>query len=104
MKTSENTRFKRASEALPRIKYKFKTKLDFSALNLSANESHESIETHRLMRICDIVGENGILPISKSTFFANVKLGIYPKGTKISRRCTAWREADILRIAKRGFQ
>jgi prophage regulatory protein len=36
-----------------------------------------------------------IIPVSKSTFWAGVKSGRYPKPVKIGMRCTAWRAVDI---------
>jgi len=36
-----------------------------------------------------------IIPVSKSTFWAGVKTGRYPKPVKLSERCTAWRVEDI---------
>lgn len=39
-----------------------------------------------------------IIPVSKSTWWAGVKTGKYPRPVKLSERCTAWRSADILRL------
>lgn len=36
-----------------------------------------------------------IFPVSKSTWWAGVKVGRYPKPVKLSTRCTAWRVEDI---------
>jgi len=36
-----------------------------------------------------------IIPVSKSTWWAGVKAGHYPKPVKLSERCTAWRVEDI---------
>lgn len=36
-----------------------------------------------------------IIPISKSTWWAGVKSGRFPKSVKLSRRITAWRVEDI---------
>lgn len=36
-----------------------------------------------------------IIPVSKSSFWAGVKTGRYPKPHKIGARCTAWRVEDI---------
>lgn len=35
------------------------------------------------------------IPVSKSTWWAGVKSGRYPKPHKIGERCTAWRVEDI---------
>jgi prophage regulatory protein len=34
-------------------------------------------------------------PVSRSTWWAGVKAGKYPRGQKLSSRCVAWRESDI---------
>ena len=36
-----------------------------------------------------------IIPVSKSTWWAGVKSGRYPRPVKLSPRCTAWRVEDI---------
>lgn len=40
----------------------------------------------------------GIIPVKKSTWWQGIKDGRYPKGVKISKRCTAWRVEDIRRL------
>lgn len=34
-------------------------------------------------------------PVSKSTWWAGVRNGRYPKPVKLGERCTAWRAEDI---------
>jgi predicted DNA-binding transcriptional regulator AlpA len=36
-----------------------------------------------------------LIPVSKSTWWAGVRTGRYPKPYKLSRRSTAWRVEDI---------
>ena len=36
-----------------------------------------------------------LIPVSRSTWWAGVKAGRYPKPHKIGARCTAWRAEDI---------
>ena len=57
----------------------------------------------RYLRIWQIVGDKkrgilSILPISKSGWWAGIRKGIYPKGVKLSERCTAWRLEDVMAI------
>jgi len=54
------------------------------------------------LRLPQIIGDPkadppipSIIPVSKSTFWAGVKTGRYPKPVKIGERCTAWRAEDI---------
>lgn len=57
------------------------------------------------VRLNQIVGPNGPLPISKSGFWAGVKNGKFPQPHKISPRVTVWKAEDIhdlLREIERG--
>lgn len=45
-----------------------------------------------------------ILPIAKSTFWAGVKTGKYPKPIKLSERVTCWRSEDILAVCDGSYQ
>lgn len=36
-----------------------------------------------------------LIPVSKSTWWAGVKSGRFPKPVKVGERCTAWRVEDI---------
>ncbi len=52
------------------------------------------------LRLPQIVGDRkrgipAIFPVSRSTWFAGVKSGRYPKPVKLSERCVAWRVEDI---------
>ena len=38
------------------------------------------------------------IPVSKSTWWAGVRDGRFPKPVKLSERCTAWRAADIKKL------
>jgi len=47
------------------------------------------------LRLPDIIAPNGPIPVSKSTWWAGVKIGRYPKPVKLGPRVTAWRIEDI---------
>jgi predicted DNA-binding transcriptional regulator AlpA len=40
-----------------------------------------------------------VIPISKSKWWAGCKAGIFPAPVKLGPRTTAWRKADILKLA-----
>jgi len=42
-----------------------------------------------------------IIPVSKSTWWAGVKSGRYPKPYKLGKRITAWRVEDIRDLIKK---
>ncbi len=45
-----------------------------------------------------------ILQISKSTFYAGIRAGIYPAPLHPSQRTSAWRRADIAAIIAKALQ
>ncbi len=66
------------------------------------------------LRLYQIVGDPGkpeakppipptpaIIPVSKSHWWEGIKQGIFPKGVKLSARCTAWRVEDIVQLVER---
>jgi hypothetical protein len=56
-----------------------------------------------LLRLSQILGDRRkgippIIPISKSSWWAGVKSGKYPKPVKLSARCTCWYVDDIRKL------
>lgn len=43
-----------------------------------------------------------VIPVSKSTWWAGVKSGRYPKPVKLSERITAWRVEDIQALIEKS--
>jgi prophage regulatory protein len=54
------------------------------------------------VRLADILAPAGPLPIGKSTWWAGVRDGRYPKPIKLGPRITAWRVEDIRALMDRG--
>lgn len=57
----------------------------------------------RCVRLGEIVGSNGALPISKSSWWSGVKKGYYPQPVKLGPNITAWRWSDIHNLIENGF-
>ena len=53
--------------------------------------------TDTLVRIKRIIGPNGIIPVSRSSFYQGVRNGTYPKPIKLGKRMSAWRLSELLR-------
>jgi prophage regulatory protein len=51
-----------------------------------------------LVRLVQILRPLGPLPIGKSTWWAGVKAGRYPKPVKLGPRITCWRARDIIAL------
>jgi prophage regulatory protein len=47
------------------------------------------------IRLPGILAPTGPIPVSKSTWWAGIKDGRYPKPVKLGPRITAWRVEDI---------
>ena len=45
-----------------------------------------------LLRIDEVLRR---VPVSRSSFYAGIELGIYPRPVRIGKRTVAWRERDI---------
>lgn len=43
-----------------------------------------------------------LIPVARSTWWAGVKAGRFPKPVKIGQRCTAWRAEDIRQLIEQG--
>jgi prophage regulatory protein len=56
------------------------------------------------LRLSAIVAPHGPIPVSKSTWWAGVKSGRYPKPVKLSTRVTAWRVEDIRAFIEGGVK
>ena len=41
-----------------------------------------------------------LIPVSKTTWYAGINSGIFPKGIKLSPRVGVWRESDIQNVIK----
>lgn len=54
------------------------------------------------LRLKQILGPQGPIPVSKSTWWEGVKSGRYPKPIKLGPRITAWRAEDIRKLIEDG--
>ncbi|MEH6725488.1 MAG: AlpA family phage regulatory protein [Hyphomicrobiales bacterium] len=56
------------------------------------------------VRLSAILAPSGPIPVSKSTWWAGVKDGRFPKPVKLGPRITAWRVDDIRTLIETGGQ
>jgi prophage regulatory protein len=54
------------------------------------------------VRLKSVLAPRGPIPVSKSTWWAGVKSGRYPKSVKLGPRITAWRVEDIQALIRKG--
>ena len=63
---------------------------------------HNTLPETGFVRLKQILAPTGPIPVSKSTWWAGVKDGRYPKPVKLGRRITAWRVEDIRDLIENG--
>lgn len=54
------------------------------------------------LRLSSIIAPNGPIPVSKSTWWAGIKDGRFPKPIKLGPRITVWRVEDIRTLIDAG--
>ena len=54
------------------------------------------------LRLPYVLAPLGPIPVSKSTWWAGIKDGRYPKPVKLGPRITAWRVEDIRALIEKG--
>jgi len=70
-----------------------------------------SIPETGFLRLATIVGNSksvppipAIIPVSKSSWWAGIREGRYPKPVKLGPRTTAWRAEDIRTLIQKGCE
>lgn len=56
------------------------------------------------IRLTSILSPTGPIPVSRSTWWAGVKTGRYPKPVKLGPRITAWRVEEIRALMALGVE
>jgi predicted DNA-binding transcriptional regulator AlpA len=69
--------------------------VEISEKQCAHRASTPDVSTTGFYRLPQIIGPHGLIPVSKSTWWAGVKDGRYPKPVKLGPRTTAWRREDI---------
>jgi predicted DNA-binding transcriptional regulator AlpA len=61
-------------------------------MQITIPETQATIPAMGFVRLAQILA---VIPISKSSWWAGVKSGKFPKSVKLSPNCTAWKAEDI---------
>ena len=62
------------------------------------NDNKQSMDPAALLRLRQVLS---LYPVSRSSWWAGVRVGRYPKPLKLGPRTTAWRRADIVELIER---
>jgi predicted DNA-binding transcriptional regulator AlpA len=66
-----------------------------------ASDAEIRVGIDGFLRLKDIIRPNGPIPVGKSTWWAGVKNGRFPKGYKLGPGTTVWRCQDIRDLIER---
>ena len=66
--------------------------------------SHYPFPETGFLRLKQILAPRGPIPVSKSTWWAGVKDGRFPKPMKLGARVTVWRVEDIQSLIENGAE
>ncbi len=65
-------------------------------------DKHHPLPESGLLRLSQILGPAGPIPVSKSTWWAGVRSGRFPRPLKLGPRITVWRVEDIRALIEKG--
>jgi prophage regulatory protein len=65
---------------------------------------HQTLPETGFVRLVSILAPRGPIPVSKSTWWAGIRTGRFPKPVKLGPRTTAWRVEDIKRLIENGVE
>jgi len=54
------------------------------------------------LRLSQVLGPAGPIPVSKSTWWLGVRTGRFPQAIKLGPRITVWRSEDIRALIRNG--
>ncbi|WP_127088301.1 helix-turn-helix transcriptional regulator [Aquabacter cavernae] len=52
----------------------------------------------RLLRLQQVIGPEGPIPVSRATWWRGIKDGRFPRPVHIGQRLRVWRESEILAL------
>lgn len=64
--------------------------------------NEQSFPSTGFVRLKNILAPEGPIPVSKSTWWAGIKDGRFPKPKKLGARVTVWRAEDIRALLSEG--
>jgi prophage regulatory protein len=66
-----------------------------SRSNITSEQTKDHFPHSGFVRLVSILAPHGPIPVGRSTWWAGVKSGRFPKPVKLGPRTTAWKVEDI---------
>jgi prophage regulatory protein len=70
--------------------------------NSIAERNKDVLPSSGFVRLSSILAPQGPIPIGRSTWWAGVKTGRFPRPVKLGPRTTAWRVEDIRTLMEKA--
>jgi prophage regulatory protein len=70
--------------------------------NSELEQIKDDLPTAGFVRLSSILAPHGPIPVGRSTWWAGVKSGRFPKPVKLGPRTTAWKVEDIRTLIERA--
>ncbi|HEY3622477.1 MAG TPA: AlpA family phage regulatory protein [Roseiarcus sp.] len=73
-------------------------------LNKANRQEHikDDLPSSGFVRLASILAPSGPIPVGRSTWWAGVKSGRFPKPVKLGPRTTAWKVEDIRNLIEKA--
>lgn len=65
-------------------------------------QNNDNLPRAGFVRLASVLAPQGPIPVGRSTWWAGVKTGRFPKPVKLGPRTTAWRVDDIRALIARA--
>ena len=74
-----------------------------SNVDSALEQINDSLPRAGLVRLASILAPEGPIPVGRSTWWAGVKSGRFPKPVKLGPRTTVWRVEDIRSLIEKAM-
>jgi len=65
-------------------------------------QTKDGLPSSGFVRLTSILAPHGPIPVARSTWWAGIKTGRFPKPVKLGPRTTAWKVEDIRRLIEQA--
>lgn len=66
--------------------------------NSGVEQIKDNLPASGFVRLSSILAPEGPIPVARSTWWAGVKMGRFPRPVKLGPRTTAWKVEDIRKL------
>lgn len=76
--------------------------MKISTSNRETEQIKDDLPASGFVRLASILAPQGPIPVGRSTWWAGIKKGRFPKPVKLGPRTTAWKVEDIRNLIEKA--